>query len=264
MTLKAPSRQTARLASRSLKVAAVVIILYSLLFMLVRPLPYAWLDLQWQIAYATLVVERGLMPLVGLALLFAGYWVDSLAGVDVSPRKPIQDLRFWAILLSGVLGIYYLLVFPLHLNNVRANNERALERISQETTQAEAQLDGRLSQQVGQQRQQIEQLLQNEQLLNQAIESGQVSEEQASLIQQFKENPESLNEFVQRRSGELQTQLQNEIGSRRQQAVQTSRIETLKSGLFVGIGSLLLAIGYLIISWTGLKAIGQVPSKPSS
>lgn len=264
MTSKAPSRQTARLASRSLKTAGVITILYSLLFMLVRPMPYAWLDLQWQIAYATLVVERGLVPLVGLALLFTGYWVDSLAGVNTQPRKLIQDLRFWAILLSGLLGIYYLLVFPLHLNNVRTNNEQALERISQETTRAEAQLDTRLSQQVGQQRQQIEQLLQNENLLNQALQSGQVSKEQADLLQQFKENPDSLDEFVQKRSGELQTQLQNEIGDRREKAIQTSRIEALKSGLFIGIGSLLLAIGYLVISWTGLKAIGQVPSKPSS
>lgn len=264
MSLRAPSRQIARLASATLKIAGVIITLVALLDMFILPLPYVWLNRQWQVAFATQVVDRGLVPLVGLALFFAGFWVDTLSGVPVGKRKGFADLKFWALLISGILGIFYLLLFPFHLNNVVAVNKQSLEQIEQDTNQAKLQLDSRLNQEVGQQRQQLEQLLANEELLNQALQSGQISQEQASLIQQFRQNPDSLDQFIAQRTDELQSQLQNRIGSERQQAIGNARVDALKSGLRVGVSSLLFAIGYTFICWTGLKAIGEVSPKRSS
>jgi hypothetical protein len=250
------SRQSAPLAARSLKVVGIIIILAAFLDIFVLPIPYQPLDRQWQISFVTQVVDRGIVPMVGLALLLTGFWIDSLVGIG-NRRPAWQDLRFWAFLLASLLGLFYILAIPLHLNNIRVVGNQALEKIEQEATQAESQLGTRLNQEVGQQREQINQLLSNEDLLNQALQSGQVSQEQAQLLQQFKQDPQSLDQFIGQRVDQLKTQVETEIGVRREQAISSAKLDTLKSGLRIGIGSLFLAIGYVFISWTGLRNLGQ-------
>jgi hypothetical protein len=257
MSSKAPSnRQIAPLTARSLKIVGIIIILAALLDIFVLPIPYQPIDRQWQISFVTQVVDRGIVPLVGLSLLLVSSWIESLAGM-VSRRPIWQDLRFWALLLACLLGLFHILAIPLHINNVRVVGNESLQKIEQEATQAESQLGTRLNQEVGQQRDQINQLLSNEDLLNQALQSGQVSQEQAQLLQQFKQDPQALDKFVQERVNQLKTQLETEIGVRREQAQRSTKMETLKSSVRVGIGSFLLAIGYIFLGWTGLRNLGK-------
>ncbi|HEY9647906.1 MAG TPA: HpsJ family protein [Chroococcidiopsis sp.] len=255
MTSKATiTRQITPLTSRSLKAVAIIIILAVLLDIFILPIPYNVLDRQWQINFVTQVVDRGIVPMVGLALLFTGYWVDSAAGTAV--KRPVwQDLRLYALILASLLGLFYLLSLPLHLNNVNVAKGEALERITQEATQAETQLGTRLEAEVNQQKQQISVLMSNEDLLKQAVQAGQVSQEQSDLIAKFKQDPAALDQFIKQRVDQLQTQYQTEIGLRREKAQQTAKDEALKSSLRIGIGSLLLAIGYIIVGWTGLKSL---------
>jgi hypothetical protein len=267
MSSKAPSsRQISILASQSLKIVGIIITLAALLDMIVLPLPYPSLSdeaqfRQWQIGFVTQMVDRGIVPMVGLALFFTGSWVDSISGTVVAKRKALQDLKFWAAILASLLGLLYLLSLPLHLINVRASNSQELERIQQEASQAESQLGNRLLQEAAQQRQQIDQLLQNEALLNRAKESGQVTQEQVVLLERFRGNPEALDDFINQRVDQLQTQLQTDIGVRREREIQNINIQYLKSGLRIGLSSLLLTIGYLLIGSTGLKQLGQMPEK---
>ncbi|NJN88600.1 MAG: hypothetical protein HC881_22855 [Leptolyngbyaceae cyanobacterium SL_7_1] len=253
MSSRAPtSRQIAPVTSLALKVAGVVVTLAALLDMFILPIPYQPLNQQWQLNFITQIVDRGIVPLVGLALILTGFWVDSLIGTAVK-RKLWLDLKFWTVLLASLLGLFYLMAIPLHLNNVRLARQEAVTRIDQEASQTESQLEGRLSQEVGQQRQQIDVLLQNEELLDQALQSGQVTQEQAAQLQQYRDNPDALNQFVEQRTEELRTQIQTQIGVRRQDLLASTRTEAIKSGVRIGLGSLLLAIGYLIIGWTGLR-----------
>jgi hypothetical protein len=261
MTSKASSsRSNSALVSLTLKTVGIIITLAALLDILILPFPFQPLNSDWRIDFTTQVVDRGIVPLVGLAFLFTGLWFDGNRR-STSRRKAWQTLRFWALLLAGLLGLFYLILFPFHLNNVRLGNRQIIEQVNQQAQQAEAQLDTRLSSELTQQRAQIGQLLANPEQLNQAIESGQVPEEQATLLRQFQENPQALDQYLNQRVDELRTQLQGQVGVEREQALRLARINALKSGLRVGIGSLLLAIGYLIVSWSGLRRFGKAPAR---
>ena len=43
-----------------------------------------------------------------------GFWVDSSSGVSIERRKVWLDLRFWALLISSLLGLLYLFLVPVH------------------------------------------------------------------------------------------------------------------------------------------------------
>jgi len=253
-TLKAfGNPDMAILASRTLKVVGVIIILSALVDMFILPIPYLWGERQWQVAVVAQIVDRGLVPLVGLALLMAAYWIDS----TVSDRKGI-DLRWPALILAAILGLMYLIFFPLHLSNISQSNTDVQQRIAQEATQAEQQLNARLQAEVEQKRSQISQLINApEDQITQAAQARIITEDQARQIREFKKNPASINPFLQQQADQLRGQLQGEINTRREQALQNSKNESLKSGLRVGIGTLLLAIAYIIISWTGLRSLMQ-------
>ncbi len=260
--MKAPnSRQISPVVSRTLKTVGLIMILASLLDMIILPIPYQVLERGWQIQFVSQVVDRGIIPMIGIALLLTGSWFEGSSSNAEKESSTWASPKAWALILSCILGAFYLVLFPLHLNNVRLGTQQTLQQIDQEATQAEQQLGTRLTTEVGQQRGQILSLLENPDQLNQALQSGQVSEDQATLLQQFQQDPDSLDQFLQQRAGELQTQFQTQIRIRQEEAQQTARTEGLKSGLRIGLSSLLLAIGYIVIGWTGLKNLGQRPGK---
>ncbi|NEQ24046.1 MAG: hypothetical protein F6K28_33960 [Microcoleus sp. SIO2G3] len=51
---------------------------------------------------------------------------------------------------------------------------------------------------------------------------------------------------------------------RRERAQQTARLSSLKSGLSTGLSSLLLAIGFSVVGWSGLRSIGEIGGRRSS
>jgi ABC-type multidrug transport system fused ATPase/permease subunit len=260
MTLKqAPNqRPYSVLVSRALKIVGIVVTLAALIDILILPIPYQIADRQWQINFAAQMVDRGVVPLVGIVLFMAGFWVDSLSGALAERKRLWQDPRFWACVLSSLLGLLFVLLFPLHLNNVRLGNTEVIGQLDQQATQAQSELSTRLQTEVQSQRQQIQQLLgATDEQIQQLVSAGRLSQEQANLVKQFKANPESLDTFLQQREGELRNQLQTELGVRKEQQQSTIKTEALKSGLRVGISSLLLAIGFSAVGWLGLRNLAQ-------
>ncbi|MBE9078644.1 hypothetical protein IQ241_15305 [Romeria aff. gracilis LEGE 07310] len=243
------------LAAVSLKIVGGITILASLIDFLVLLIPPDFLNRQWQIATTTQLVDRGIVPLVGIALLFTGYWIDSSLGSTVQRRSLAVDMRFWVCVLACILGVVFLVATVLHPNNIRIQSRDALAQVSQEAEQANEQLQQRLNAEVGQQRAQIDALLQNPEQLQAALESGQVTDEQRAQIEQFQNNPAALDEFLNSQVGQLQNQLQTEIGTRQTTAARNVRIEAWKSGIRIAVSSLLLALGYTLIGWMGLRRL---------
>lgn len=95
-------------ASLILKVVGIVLIVSFLLDFLILLLPFQPTDRLWQINLATALVDRGIVPLVGLGALFTGYWMDSTS--DAGSKG--LDLRVPVLILSSVLGLIFLLIFP--------------------------------------------------------------------------------------------------------------------------------------------------------
>ncbi|NJK65868.1 MAG: hypothetical protein HC789_06180 [Microcoleus sp. CSU_2_2] len=262
------SRQFSSVAARTLKVVGIILILSALLDCIVLSLPGETSDILnrgWQLAAATQIVDRGIIPLMGIALLLTGFWVDSSTGVSVERRNFWLDLRFWALLISSLLGLIYLLVVPVHLNNTRLELKDTLAQVDQEAGQAESQLEAQIKsdqfkaqieQLKNQRRSQISGLLQDEGKLQQALKSPDVPKELKAVLEQSKNDPKALDKFLEQQAQELPNQARSEIRTRKQQKDKELRTRSRNSSLQTGISSLLLAIGYITVGWTGLRSIG--------
>jgi hypothetical protein len=232
----------------TLKVVGLIMIVSSLLDFIILAIPFDPLKREWQLGLTTQLVDRGIIPLVGIGFLVAGYWVSSSMGGSQTEQK-LQDLRFWAFLISSLLGLIFLLLVPLHFNNIRLQSNQEIAQINQRATQAEAQLD--------EQTNQVNALVKNPQglaELDRAIASGRVPGEQLQRLQAikqqlqtFKQDPEALKKQVEA--------AQTQIRSRKLEAEKQTRTGALKAGLRTGLSSLLLAIGYILIGWTGLRSL---------
>lgn len=250
------SRSVSSLSGHILKTVGVVITVAALFDILILSMPYQLLDRQWQTDLVTSMVDRGVVPMVGIVLFLTGFAVD---GGNVGKKVAWQDPRFWAFVLASLLGLFYTLAFPLHLNNVRVANQTAVEQVDQQASQVEKEIDDRLTQEMDSRRQQITQLMaaSNDQL-EQLIKNGQLTQEQADLVKRFKADPKSVEPFLKKQEDDLRSQLQAELGKQKQTAQDTRKTEDLKSGIRVSVSSLLLAIGFITIGWLGLRNLRQL------
>jgi hypothetical protein len=260
------SRQFSSQISWSIKLVGIILIISALVDYLIIGLPTNFSNRSWQLTTATQLVDRGIVPLVGMALVLISSWMDSVAaGGSQKPTKPLLDLRFWIALIASLLGLMYLLLFPLHLNNTRIARAEALSQINQQATQAETQLETQLGsdqfqQQVEQRktqlRSQFSNLLQNEDQLNQLLEQDNLPQQVREVLEQAQTNPAVLDQFLEEQADNLPTQLLTQIRERKQQLEEQAKARSLKSSLQTGLSSLFLAIGYIAIGWTGLKGLG--------
>ncbi len=251
-----------------LKVVGIILLLSFFLEFFIVILPLQITNTGWQINLATSLVDRGILPLVAIGMLFAADGIDSFSPGD---RPKHIDIKLHIFILSSILGLIFLLIFPLHLNNVRQATTQNIDQIRQEAQQAENEVNNRLSQfqaqlnneqgkaQLEQLRNQLRnqftELLKNEETYQQALNNPQLPPEQKELLQKFKANPPELETFIaQQTDPQAQAnQRLTEIRQGRQQAEKQTRGDAWKSGLRIGVGSLLLSLGYIIIGWTGLK-----------
>jgi hypothetical protein len=262
------SRQFSSVAARTLKVVGIILILSALLNSIVLSLPGEISDISnrgWQLAAATQIVDRGIIPLMGIALLMTGFWVDSSSGVSIDRRNVWVDLRFWALLISSLLGLIYLLLVPVHLNNTRLELKDALVLLDKEAGQAEAKLDAQikseqykseLEQRKSLLRSQISALLQDDGKLQQELKNPNLPKELKTVLQESKNDPKALDKFLEQQAQELPNQARKEISTQKQQKEKELRTRSRNSSLQTGINSLLLAIGYITVGWTGLRSMG--------
>ncbi|KYC39729.1 hypothetical protein WA1_30850 [Scytonema hofmannii PCC 7110] len=257
-------------AARTAKVVGLILIVSFFVDFLILLFPFQPTNKAWQIDLATALVDRGIVPLVGLGFLFAGYWIDSID----DGNRPGIDLRFPAFILSSILGLMFLLIFPLHLNNVRQASATRVEQISKDAEAAENQLKTQLNQvqaqlsndkvraaveqQKSQIRNQFTELLKDDQRYKQALENPNIPQAQKDLLKKFKANPQELDKFIAQQSDPqaLANQQLSTIRERKEEAEKQARERAWKSGLRIGMSSLLLSIGYIIIGWTGIRSTG--------
>ncbi|BAY27384.1 hypothetical protein NIES2100_72080 [Calothrix sp. NIES-2100] len=269
------NRFTSASTALTLKVVGIILILSFLLDFLLLLFPFQPTDRGWQINLATNLVDRGIVPLVGLGILFAAHWIESASDSD---RSPSLDLRFPVLVLSSILGLLFLLIFPLHLNNVNLAKNETVNKIEQDAEQAEKQINNQLSQlqaqlntdqgkaQLQQARNQTKDqltaILKDDQKYKQALESPQIPPAVKEILKKAKADPKELDKAIEKQTDieGLRNQQISQVRQRKEEAEQQARDNAWKSGLRTGISSLLLSIGYIIIGWTGLKGMGTLQS----
>jgi hypothetical protein len=259
----------------SLKIVGIICLLSFLLDFLFLLFPFQPTNQLWQVSLGRNLVERGIVPMVGLAILLAGDWIENNSDTG---RSPGIDLKLPTFILSSVLGLMFLLIFPLHLNNVNQVKGQALARINQEADQLETQVNNQLAQfqtQLGSNDQvkvaldrqraalkeqlggQLDELVKDEQKYNQALQNNQIPAEQKELLKQYKTNPKALDDFIAKQTepNQLAQQRITQVRTQKEQRIKQTQEDASKE-LRIGVSSLLLSIGFIVIGWTGLRSLG--------
>ncbi|ANV86835.1 HpsJ family protein [Picosynechococcus sp. PCC 7117] len=257
----------ASFTSLSLKILGGVLLISSFVDYVIAAFPWLPLDNAWQINFTNQVVGRGINPLIGIVALLLGSWLDDNAGKSAKLRASITDGRFVSFLFSLVLGVIFLILIPIHLDNMQGIREQAIAQIEQETQQREQQVQQQYSQlqalaQNPEAKQQLEQQIQE---IETALNSGQVPPQQIAEVeaqrqeflnyQTFVNDPEALNarlEELQQSVVELQTQQRQEANR-----------SVLQEIIPTTIRSLLLGIAYLIVGWLGVRNTWFNKTSPS-
>ena len=246
--------------SLSLKTAGLILVLSSLLDYITLGIGVDVTNPESLIGFVSQLVDRGIVPMVGMALIFVASWIDSNSGLA---KESGFNLKLPVLVLSLILGFVFLVSVPIHLNNLRLVSQTAFSQLDDRVRAA----DNRISDQY-EQLEEISQDPQRLQVLNRrineidtAIDSGQLqgqnlNPQQLQRLQQTKQQLEEFRELAQNpealeaRLNQLQTQLKSQEKERKDRA----RTEIVKQGVRTGLSSLMLAIGYLFMGWLGLKS----------
>lgn len=250
--------------SLCLKLFGVIFILSSLLDYLTLAIPFNWSDQQWQLGFVSNLVDRGVVPLVGVGLILIGYWIDSTTSAS-NAKSSGFDLRLPVFILSAFLGLMFLLLVPVHLNNLNQAKTTALTQIEKGAGQGKEQIQQFLKQ--------VNSLSQNPAVLdqqiaqrNQVIESGQfqgnpLSPQQLEALQAEKNQLQGLRDLskdpaaYKKRIDDIKKQLETQLQDRQRKAEGEATSQALKQGLRTGLNSLMLAIGYATVGALGLRGV---------
>jgi ABC-type multidrug transport system fused ATPase/permease subunit len=226
----------------------------TLLNFILTLIPAHFQDLQWQLSITTQLIDQGIMPLIGIVFLVVAFWVEHISRPSELSRPPVPMGKSLIFGLASLMGLIFLLLVPLHFSNVRLVNEKAIANINRQAAQAQAQLPNKIADAVQKERGRIETLLNDPQQLRDAIKSGEVPQANVALLEQFRSNPKALEAFLKQETENLQAQLKKQLDSQKQ--AETQKLgETWKVGWRACTSGLLLAIGYSVVGWTGLRRL---------
>ncbi|MBP5975508.1 hypothetical protein HW132_22925 [Brasilonema sp. CT11] len=269
------NRLGAAIAARTLKVIGIILILSFLIDFLIISLDFSPTDRLLQLRWAASLVDRGVVPLVALGMLFTGYWIDSF---DDGTQRQSIDLRMPALVISSILGLLFLIIAPVHAGNIINQRTQTVDQITRDAQLAENQLKGQLNQvqaqlgndqvkasvekQKAQVKAQYTELLQDDQRYQQALNNPNIPQATKDLLKKFKANPQELDKFIAQQSDpqQLANQRLGQIRARRDELIKQAE-DNWKPGLRIVIGSLLLSIAYIIIGWSGLKGLNALGGK---
>ncbi len=232
------------LAAKFLKLAGIITVLFTIINSALLFFPLNFGDIDWQLNFTTQIIERGILPILGIALMFCGYGFEEILGIALPEIKVSwNSLKFWIYLLSFFLGIMFLVLIPLHISTEVAISNQNLEKLNEEAVIAQKQLEERL----GDRQSSLDSLLKNNQRLEEYISKEQLSEEQLAELEKFKNNPAALKV----RTEEIRKELTKQLEQNKQKAQQSAQLTAVKSSVRIGLTSLLLASCYLTIAWSG-------------
>jgi hypothetical protein len=218
------------------------------------------LNNEWVANLIDQFVGRGVVPLLGMALLLWGMGMDGSLDRG-SARKLVMPI----VLLAAGLGLMFLLFTPLYFNSNRLISAASSQNVNKQTEAAAQQLNQQLAMRQGQvqaliaDKQQVALLeadLKNEQIA--PADKAQLRELKATLTR-VKSDPKLLEAEVAKARTTALKELedrQGQVKSRLQQDLRRSRFRITSI-------SLVLAVGYLMVGGTGFGMIKGNPSTPA-
>jgi len=240
-----------------LKLVGSILILTSLIDYLTLFTTIDFQTKQTIISFTTGVVDRGFIPLVGIILVSLGLWIESSGASTDGQASPI--LRLAVFVIASILGLLFLLVVPWHVMTTRDAAATEVEEIGKKADALESQVDSQVKQLKGQGPQQLDAQLAE---LDRVINSGQLPADQLTQAQQKREqlrklkaDPKALDAELEAQIGPRRTQELDKLRSDERKAKELTQGNAMRAALRTGLNSLLLAIGYIIVGWTGLRQL---------
>ncbi|MBF2000820.1 MAG: hypothetical protein IGS38_08905 [Synechococcales cyanobacterium M58_A2018_015] len=237
-----------------LKLIGTLLIAATLLDYLVVTVPPNFLNSEWITDWISEWVTRGPVPLLGVSILFLGIWIERSHHSETG--RALGGLATGSLILSGILGVLFLVMAPLYFNNSRLTSAAQTRQINEQAARAEQVLDNLLVQQ----RDRVDALLSDSQqlaALQQQLENADLSEEQQAelrriqtTLQRVQSDPEALDQEVEKARAEGLKQIED----RQQQALDALQSEQRRTRFQTTVSSLLFAAGYLSIAWAGLSS----------
>ncbi len=243
------------LAATSLKLVGGIAILLFLIDFATVLFPPQFDNTAWQLNATTQLLDRGIIALVGIGLLFTGYWIDSSLGNAPRRSNLSTDIRFWTCLLSAFLGLVFLITTFLHPNLVVIQRRDALKRLDTEATELTAQMEGRLNEEISAKRAQANALLNNDEAFQAAVASGNLDDGTKAQIEQFRKDPEAFNKYWASQVAEAQNRIKTGVGENQQDKTSQIKTEAVKALIRGILSSVLLTIGFVFIGWSGLRRL---------
>jgi hypothetical protein len=201
--------------------------------------------LQWQQSFQTELVDRGVIALIGLVLIYLGTLLtpkpaQSSTDPDFGPN-PVADSRFWVFVLASLLGLLYLIIPILHFQATGNMLSKATAELDNRETKAQQQIQGK--------QQQLSSIANSGQI-DELLKSEQIDPAQKQLLSQIKANPNLIQQIQQQDQVQL-----SQMKADKTKAVDSLNRETLVSRLRTEIRSVLIAIAFILIGWTGLRNV---------
>jgi hypothetical protein len=241
--------------SLMLKLAGVTLILTSLIDYFVLLSTVNFQNGQSVITFTTGMVDRGFIPLVGIMLIFLGLWAES--GSSDAGARNSSALRLFALIIASILGLCFMLIVPWHVITTRDASDAQIKQVTEEASKARTQLETQVDQLKGQGAQQVDAQLT---VLDQAIRESKLPPDQLAQAQQQREklkklkaDPKALQAEVNAQIAPKVTEEKSKIDSREQELKDQTQGTAMRAALRSGLNSLLLAIAYIIVGWTGLR-----------
>ena len=230
----------------ALKTAGAVLILSSLIdlvFMLCFPPENLVLEgSRWWLYATSQLVDRGLLPLVGIAFVVAGDWIEIVSTEDGGDRGSMRRLATFS--LASLLGLIFVLIIPFQLITTNDFKSQDLKKIGEEVTQIQQGIKGNLQQIDALSKDKVKEQITT---IDREIASGQAQGERLANLQLNKLLLTDPKKFAQKSEQNLQIQRQ-----KRESQVSNRMIQT---GVRTSLASVLLAIAYITIGWTGLRRV---------
>lgn len=237
--------------SLALKAVGSVLLAASFIDYLVLLVPPDFTSAEWRFQFTTQLIDRGVIPLIGISLIMLGLWMGGI-GERNSSRGIIKPITLG---FAGVLGFLMLFMAPLHIIDAGKASAAATRQLNNQTTQVQQQLEFRLQQE----RAQIAGVLENPEQLKQldtALSSSEITPEEKTRLEEikanlarFKDDPSAL----EAQQEQARTLALEEINERNQ--TERARIsgQFNKSRFRIGFSGLLISAAYLLIFWTGFQ-----------
>lgn len=254
--------ENTRYLSLILKVTGIIFIASAIVDFITLSIPIKLSDSVWQVEFVNNVVDRGIVPLLGMLLILFGYWLDTVVvELHQTPSKKKKKSFNWKLFvysLGAIVGVCYLLLIPIHIININEIRRLSLAQINLYAQQSETQIKS--------QQEQIQELIDDPQAaeklqkslaaINEISTSGRrlspvqqeklVQEKQRLItLQGYLDEPDGLEKEINK----LQTQLDSEKLKRVTQAT----LESFKQTVRISFNALCLAITYSLLGWLGLK-----------